>query len=155
MKRVTLNLTLFILIFQILSCKSTIISPIEDKPGRRDYTWRIDTLFMPMNPGESIWASSAKDVWVLGAGGFAGQGLQHFDGEKWTGINEPINGNILFGFSRDDLWLGSNEGQILHYDGSKWGRSFDFEVEGTPNVYVCDIWGSSPNDLYACGCILY
>lgn len=155
------QLTIFILLYftaliSVTGCKkSNPLTPEDPTPGRRDYTWRIDTLFMPMNLGESIWASSAQDVWVLGAGGFAGEGLQHFDGEKWEGINEPINGNILFGFSKDNLWLGSNEGQILHYNGSRWSRSFEFEVAGSKIVDINNIWGSSPNDIYACGYIFY
>ncbi|MCU7495633.1 MAG: hypothetical protein HF314_02285 [Ignavibacteria bacterium] len=124
-------------------------------PGRRDYVWKVDTLYMPVNPGESIWGSAAGDVWVCGTGGPAGQGMQHFDGRTWKALDVLVNGFSIFGFSKDDVWMGSNDGQILHYDGREWTLNFDFEVDGTHFVDICDIWGSRPDDVYACGFILY
>ena len=48
------------------SCNTT--EPDELKPGRRDYTWIVDTLKPP--EGRSLpsrmWGANANDVWAVG-----------------------------------------------------------------------------------------
>ncbi len=74
------------------SCDST-EPPIEiDPPGRRDYTWSVDTLKDNFLHLWRTWGSSSKDVWVVGGGSTSdGVPLYHYDGEKW----EKPSGSLL------------------------------------------------------------
>jgi hypothetical protein len=42
----------------------------DDKPGRRDYTWAVDTMRVP--EGRSypswMWGADANNVWAIGSG---------------------------------------------------------------------------------------
>lgn len=76
-------------------------------PGRRDYTWTVDTLASP--PGgwvHEIWGSSPKDVWVVMGTGM--ETLWHYDGNEWTPWPERIAPSIysLYGFGSDEIWIG-------------------------------------------------
>ncbi|MGE5520987.1 MAG: hypothetical protein ACM3VS_13735 [Candidatus Dadabacteria bacterium] len=164
MKRVLnysfLLITIIISILNFSCKKDTITGPDLSnlEPGRRDYLWSVDTLKMPMNSLNSIWGSSPEDVWAVGAGGDFNDRLQHFDGSRWTAYNKEMiicAGNTLFGFSKNDVWMGGQDGEIWHYDGVKWDRNYRYEVDGTMLVNVKNIWGSGPNDIYACGVLFY
>jgi hypothetical protein len=158
MKSFIKAVTLLYLFVILISCSSNPIEP-EPQPGSRDYVWTVDTLNMPMNFLGAIWGSSPNDVWASGAGGSPGDNLLHFDGNRWTTYrNEPIycNGNTLFGFSKTNIWMGgNNEGRIWHYDGLRWSENYRYNVEGSRNVGITNIWGQQPNDVYACGVISY
>jgi hypothetical protein len=144
-------------------CKNTTVAP-ELKPGRRDYVWELDTLDMPVNYIGSMWGASPNDVWAVGPAGTENDRLLHYDGAKWsTYKKEPINcaANALFGFSADNVWMGGQAGWgskgagIWHYDGVKWSQNYVYDVEGSYDVQVYDIWGSGPNDIYASGVITF
>ncbi|MFA3784242.1 hypothetical protein ABRY23_14375, partial [Melioribacteraceae bacterium 4301-Me] len=145
-------------------CNSNPVIPPEDQPGRRDYVWSIDTLDMPMNVVSSIWGSSPQDVWAVGGGGTADDRLWHYDGNKWSAYTkEPIwcTGYTIYGFSANDVWMGGGAGVdglgagIWHYDGNKWSKNFIYNVEGAYDVIIYDLWGTSQNEIYACGNIYY
>ncbi len=148
------------------SCNSNPIVPPEDKPGRRDYTWTVDTLNMPMNWVTSVWGSSPQNLWAVGGGGTGYDRLQHYDGIKWSAYTKEwinIGGETLYGFSENDIWMGGSGGwgdgsaaAIWHYNGSKWSKNFIYKVEGArSSADVVDIWGDRPDDIYACGTIGY
>ncbi|MDO8548583.1 MAG: hypothetical protein Q7S39_00325, partial [Ignavibacteria bacterium] len=67
----------------IISCNNNPFKPPDDPPGRRDYTWTVDTLNIPFTNLTRIWGSSPMDVWAIGPGGDANKTIYHFDGEKW------------------------------------------------------------------------
>lgn len=158
--RVSIFLFCLILFLTVSSCKKSI--PVEPEdisvPGKRDYTWTIDTLYMPMNNIHSIWGSSPEDVWVCGPGGDGPEWVQHYDGSKWTPYTKNggvfIGGSTLFGFSKDNAWIGGEGGRIWHYDGNNWKGNYIYEVEGSYDRTVQDIWGTSPDDMYACGLVV-
>jgi hypothetical protein len=144
-------------------CKNTSVAP-ELTPGSRNYFWELDTLDMPMNYIGSVWGASPNDVWAVGAGGTEYDRLLHYDGTKWsTYTKETIwcTGNTLFGFSANDVWMGGGGGWlskgagIWHYDGVKWSQNYVYDVEGSYDAQVTDIWGTNPNDLYASGVISF
>ncbi|HEX2926551.1 MAG TPA: hypothetical protein VHP38_09900 [Ruminiclostridium sp.] len=157
MKKMPLYLIIFIFISQLLSCKNDPMSPVtEDNPGRRDYTWTVDTLDMPVNQIHSIWGSSPNDIWACGPAGDESKWFQHYDGEKWTPYNISYSGNTLFGFSRNDVWMGCGDGEIWHYDGTGWKRNYTYKADNGRNLLeVQNIWGSRPDDVYACGVMFY
>ncbi|MGE5354177.1 MAG: hypothetical protein ACM3P0_18970 [Acidobacteriota bacterium] len=140
-----------------LSCKKdTITDPGNITPGRRDYTWTVDTLDMPVNQIYSIWGSSPSDIWACGPAGDESKWFQHYDGSKWTPYNISFSGNTLFGFSRNDVWMGGDDGEIWHYDGTGWKRNYTYKADNRNNlVIVQNIWGDRPDDVYACGVIFY
>ncbi len=150
-----IRIILIVIIVIINSCGEGITEP---QPGRRDYVWEVDTLNMPMNLISSIWGSSPDDVWVVGGGGDSENRLLHYDGQKWENYNKEsiyCTGQTLFGFSRNNVWMGGGDGRIWHYDGANWSENYRYIVEGAVSVTIANIWGQKPNDIYACGTINY
>ena len=132
----------------------------------RDYTWTIDTIQNPDPTAfqtlmSSIWGSSQNDVYVCGhtAGG---PNIYHYDGDKWDAIDLRNYGlrkgyrNRVFGFSENDVWIAGGLGhsaeggyttsELLHFNGQEW-ESIEFETRSE----LIDVWGTSPNSLWACG----
>jgi hypothetical protein len=151
-----------IFFFLNISCKKSPTEPSDNlKSGRRDYTWTIDTLNMPINNVLAIWGAEPNDVWAVGFMGTAFDRLLHYDGSKWNTYNkEPIlcEGETLIGFSKNDVWMGGRDGLgagLWHYDGNTWSMNFTYKVADAYDMRITDIWGTSSNDLYACGCIGY
>ncbi|MBI2428464.1 MAG: hypothetical protein HYV29_06645 [Ignavibacteriales bacterium] len=116
---------------------------------------------------ESIWGSSATDVW--GAAGGAPDVrdcLWHYDGTKWarategTPITEPTGNKTIYavwGSAKNNVWaFGRKINQnalsafIMHYDGNKW-------IDATPgNVQVIaghlyNVYSVSQNNIWVGG----
>ena len=137
----------------------------EPEPGQRNYVWTLDTLAMPMNYISSVWGASPDDVWAVGGGGTQYDRLLHYDGTEWTTYtNEVIwcTGMTLFGFSADDVWMGGQAGWgergagIWHYDGVEWKQNYVYSIEETYySINIREIWGPRPDDVYACGRIVF
>ena len=164
MKRTWLPLFLIFLCFAFTTCNKQPTAPEPLKPGNRNYTWKLDTLYMPMNYIDSVWGAAPNDVWATGAGGTEYDRLLHYDGEKWsTYKNEPINccGHSLYGFSANDIWMGGQAGWgykgagIWHYNGVEWSQNFVYYVDGAYDVQVQHLWGTAPSDVYASGVVGY
>ncbi|MEX0685661.1 MAG: hypothetical protein WD267_11935 [Balneolales bacterium] len=122
------------------------------EPGTREYTWSVDTLYSP--PGGwvyNMWGSSPNDVWAVVNTGMTT--LWHYNGEEWSGYPERVAPALysIYGFARDDVWAGSFDGKIYHYDGQQWQQSHRYSKEGYYIRGVTDIRGSSPSDVYAVG----
>jgi hypothetical protein len=132
------------------NCDST--EPVDElKPGRRDYTWTVDTLYSPNNEIRRTWASSENDAWAVGPGGItAYDGLWHFDGSEWQPYPQAlsISPECIFGFAQNDVWMGGNEGKIFHFDGNIWNQTFSYENPSNYN-FIVDIWGKTPMEIYA------
>jgi hypothetical protein len=116
--------------------------------------WKVDTLYSP--PGGivyDIWGSSPDNVWAVLSGGI--NNLWHFDGTKWTVWPKRVAPSFysVFGFSRDNAWLGGGGGNIYHFDGSQWSLAHNYSKAGFDNALIISIWGSSPNNIYAAGAI--
>lgn len=117
-----------------------------------------------MNYIGAVWGASPNDVWAVGAGGTEHERLLHHDGVTWSTYKKEViwcTGNTLFGFSANDIWMGGGGGWlehgagIWHYDGVKWSQNYVYDVEGSYDVQVDDIWGTGPNDIYASGTISF
>ena len=147
----TLILTLF---FSTQSCKSP-TGPKQDnlQPGRRDYTWTVDTLNIPYTVLESIWGSSPTDVWAVGPGGDKDKTIYHFTGQQWVndGISRPLAPVAVFGFSQKDVWFGSYGNTIWHYDGNSLLHFQDYTIPNCTYAGIESIWGDSPDNIYAVG----
>ena len=122
------------------------------KPGRRDYTWTVDTLFIPFTYLERIWGSSPTDVWAVGEGGDKDKIIYHYDGNKWStdGKSRGIAPFALWGFGPDDVWIGGY-GPLFHYDGTDWQKDFEYINPDLTRYGIQDIWGDSPDNVWAVG----
>lgn len=124
----------------------------ELEPGSRNYSWEIDTL--SSSPGGfvyNIWGSSEDDVWaVLGTGLNT---LWHFDGQSWTPWSIRVSPSLysIYGFAKNDVWMGGNDGKIYHFNGNSWSLSYTYEPAGFRHVDFDDIRGTSPTNIYFIG----
>ncbi len=151
-KNFFLNSSLILaLIFSAQSCKSP-TGPVETQPGRRDYTWTVDTLNVPYTVLESIWGSSPSDVWCVGPGGDKDKTIYHFNGQMWVndGISRPLAPAAVFGFSQNDVWFGSYNA-IWHFDGNNISKFQDYTIPNYPWAGIQNMWGNSPGNIYAVG----
>lgn len=122
-----------------LSCNTT--EPTDElKPGRRDYTWTVDSISGPGVPYlQSIWGSSPTDIWGAGFSEDVRNCLWHYDGISWkrategTPITELGNGSKIvggvWGTAQNDVWAFGGrlfsdpertEPFVMHYNGSQW-----------------------------------
>ncbi|MGD8780116.1 MAG: hypothetical protein PVH88_14270 [Ignavibacteria bacterium] len=137
------------------SCNNDMVTPPEEKPdqpGRRDYVWTIDTLNYPYNTLTRMWGSSPTDVWAINSGDFY-KSIFHFDGEQWSTdrIFRRILPHSIWGFSSNNIWIGGLDGRIWKYNGSSWSENAVLTKDGNDDVVFDNMWGDSPNSLYAFG----
>jgi len=123
------------------------------KPGSRNYTWKVDSVYSA--PGgwmNTIWGSSPNDMWIGSSGG--SDRLWHYDGTKWEPSTQRIPRSIysIFGFAQNDVWMGTN-GIIYHFDGSDWTPFYTYSPEGMGEPTIYDIWGTSASNIYAVGSV--
>lgn len=154
---------LFMLLF-IFSCNPFAPKP-EPEPGSRNYTWELDTLYMPMNYISTVWGASPDDVWAMGEGGTEYDRLLHYDGNEWATYTDEIiwcSGSKIFGFAEDDIWMAGGAGWlehgagIWHYDGDKWEQFYVYDIEKNHHgIYPIDLWGDSPDNVYVSGVISF
>lgn len=168
MKVLKRYLPLYILLIGIPGLMYFCSSPTEPfVKDPRDYTWTIDTI-KNTNEGalqtmlQSIWASSPNDVYVCGFVDI-GPNIYHYNGENWESIDLSNYGlsrgirNKVFGFSDNDVWIAGGLGHgyvgnryinsdLIHFNGSEW-ENYEFETKGE----LTDVWGTSSEDLWACG----
>ena len=150
-KYIIIILAVVTVITVFYSCKDNPVTP-DIKPGRRDYTWTVDTLFIPFTYLERIWGSSPNDVWAIGQGGDKDKIIYHYDGNKWSndGKSRPAEPFALWGFGPDDVWIGGY-GPLFHYDGTDWQKDFEYINPDLTRYGIQDIWGDSPDNVWAVG----
>lgn len=142
------------LIIMSISCNDNPVGPGNDPPpGRRDYTWTVDTLAIPFMSFNRIWGSSPQDVWIVGPGGDLDKTIYHYDGSSWQtdGISRPVSPLSVWGFAENDVWIGAADGKLWHYDGSAWIEDTMFVRPREKEIGFQETWGDSPNNLFATG----
>lgn len=170
---ITFLFNLIILLATILSgCRKSSVGPVTPKDPRT-YTWTIDTLAYPgsyQTMMQSIWGSSASDVYAVGHNDRGFGKMYHFDGKTWADVKlnptqggtvpGPIDLHCVYGFSSKDIWsVGERiydnpnpppnflETQlIIHYDGVNWS-----EVHVDSGAILTRVWGAIPSDVWAGG----
>ena len=123
-------------------------------PGRRDYTWSVDTVADKAGGIiMGLWGANPKDVWVVTEGGL--HTVYHYNGSVWSPWGQEVSPELdcIFGFAKDDIWAGGSDGQIYHFDGTQWSLAFSSHIKGISVGYsdIMSIWGASPSDVYAVG----
>lgn len=111
--------------------------------------WELEKIYNPdwsqsIGTATSIYANNRNDIWI---------GTFHFDGQNWQYYREedgwPLFGasiTTIWGSGSDDVFFGSVDGQINHWDGSGFER-----METPTEIHIVDIWGTDPNDVWAVG----
>ncbi len=95
---------------------------------------------------ESVWGSSATDVYAVGASGT----VLHFDGTSWdsvvTGASPLHDFYDVHCFSADEVYAVGQPNVIYHYDGSAWAT----RSAGTSQA-LYSIWGPSRDEYFGVG----
>jgi photosystem II stability/assembly factor-like uncharacterized protein len=99
---------------------------------------------------DSIWGSSANDVWTVGSGGT----IRHITSNdtRWQPVASGTLASLhgVWGSSANDIWIVGDSGTILHWDGDSFkNATAQFALGRKPNLY--GIWGSGPNDVWIVG----
>lgn len=121
-----------------------------------------------------VWGSSPSDVFVSGSrldNGTTKGIILHYDGSNWDIMTDQLTGSVssIWGSSPSDVYAVSNEyiatseqffpnyaSIIYHYDGQSWNEMMRSEInDEIRGDTLRDIWGTSPNDIYAVGERLY
>ena len=100
---------------------------------------------------ESLWGSSAGDVWAVGFGGTV---RRYTSGAtKWAVVDDvPTHETLhrVWGTGPNDIWAVGDAGTILHFDGTTWTEpTVAFPLGKKPNL--SGVWGSGPNDVWVVG----
>ncbi len=99
---------------------------------------------------ESLWGSSASDVWAVGALGT----IRHITSSdsRWQEVASPTTETLraIWGSGPNDIWAVGDSGTILHYDGTSFKlSSAQLPLGKKPNLR--GIWGSGPDDVWIVG----
>jgi hypothetical protein len=138
--------------FIFLSCHNP-VKPDNVAPGRRDYTWTIDTIKLGSFTNLSrIGGSSPNDLWVVGCGGLAEECLWHYDGKKWTSPNIYVSSSFygIFGLKGNEVWAGDVSNRIYKYGGN-WSIYQTLPLNGYKFMVTSNIWGESPSNIFTAG----
>ena len=99
---------------------------------------------------ESVWGSSASDVWAVGYGG----AIRRFatSDVRWQVVASPTTQTLhhVWGSGPNDVWFVGDQGTILHYDGKTIEPS-SVQLPLGPKPALHGIWGSGPNDVWIVG----
>lgn len=152
--QVFLSIVCICVLFLNLSCKKdNPIAPPDDTPGRRDYTWFVDTIYAGGNYINSIDGVSPNDVWVTSNPGDFSQTFYHFDGTRWStdGMNRSFSPERLLAVASNNVWSVGFSGDIWHYDGNQWAAQIRITADSNFVVGLESIDGDSPINLYSVG----
>ena len=154
-KKIIIFFSTLIILFN-LSCHNNPVAPEE--PGRRDYTWTVDTLTVPNNDLFylfSLWGSSPTDIWAVGSGSTALVTLWHYDGTSWSRNTSSLSSNLMsvYGFAQNDVYACDAPGNgVYHFNGSQWSNAYTYTNPGT-YLLSTNIWGDANNNIYVAGAI--
>jgi len=143
------------LLLTAFSCKDDVVIPPEQQPGRRDYTWTVDTL----KPAEGrslpsrMWGADANDVWAVGLSYLNAYCIWHFDGINWSNYSTDkyIDPRGIWGTSSNNIWIGSTDGAFWHYDGFQWTKFQETTIPNFRQFVVQSMSGKNASDIYAVG----
>jgi hypothetical protein len=99
---------------------------------------------------ESVWGSSASDVWAVGALGT----IRHITpaDERWQEVASPTKVTLrgIWGSGPNDIWAVGDSGTILHYDGTSFtAKAAQLPLGKKPRLN--GIWGSGKDDVWIVG----
>jgi hypothetical protein len=152
MKNIGAILCLILLVVGFNCCKKNPVEPPEEEenltPGRRDYTWTIDTIKNNTLHLYSIWGKAPNNIFAVGP--YSGDQIWRYDGEKWlperrVNISSPF---VIYGYN-DKMWICSGWGQIWKYSNDVYTKELDIRFDPSWPVSFCSVDGSSENEIFA------
>ncbi|MCK9281857.1 MAG: hypothetical protein M0P71_14625 [Melioribacteraceae bacterium] len=151
MKKFLVLLAILVVTF-FNSCKEEINGPIEPTVVRRDYVWKVDTLIESRL--RKLTGISYNDIYSLASEPIGDKKLCHFDGFNWITktFYFPYQAQTLFATSPTNIWFASSSLQsIWLYDGMDSKMHTDVKVEDFTHVFIEDMYGNAPWNVYAVG----
>ena len=102
----------------------------------------------------SIWGSSSRDVYVVGAQAQDGSGpyALHFDGRAWTRLNTSQRSGDLWwvhGAAADSVFMVGSGGTVLRYNPTTRAMTRMTTPSAAPTLF--GVWGPSASDVWAVG----
>lgn len=163
--RLFLPAIISVIILSFYSCKKPQpAEPVEHNSDSRSYSWSIDTVKNgTTRPLTTLWGSNENDVWLYGLTEDYSKVLLHYNGSIAVPVSLPdsIVPGAVFGFSPTDIWLAGNKIfdkvdslSFWHYNGS-WSCKVKFNIQGYETLVITDIWGDSPDNVYATGAAIH
>ncbi|MDB4883135.1 MAG: glucosyltransferase-I precursor [Gemmatimonadetes bacterium] len=126
--------------FQLL-----ITTAMPDEQGVLRWSRSTLTQALSFEGINTVWGSSASDVWTGGVGGATT--LHHWDGSSWTAMAGAETQDItsIWGSSSTNVYaVGSSK--IQQWNGASWT-----DVSSGTSSGLLAVWGSSAADVYAGG----
>lgn len=133
------------------TCDST--EPVDElKPGRRDYTWTVDTLLLPFNPFRDITGTNPTDLWVCSPGD-ADKIFYHYDGNSWTTDNvfRVYSPKSVYSLGTNNVWSSGREGRIWNYYNNVWNEKIKFSFNGITDITFETMYCISNNNIITAG----
>ena len=138
-----------------LSCNTT--DPTDDlKPGRRDYTWTVDTLanIAQSNSYTELWGYDPQHVWIAGDSWDLDKNILEFDGTNWRAVPLPSQPPApypwaLFGLDANNIWAAGYS--FWKHNGTEFEYYNKYSINGYSKILTNDIYGIDLNHLYAVG----
>jgi len=103
--------------------------------------------------GHSVFPFAEDDIFVAG-----GRSLVHYDGNSWNEISRvSCQLESIWGFPHSDVFVAGGQYDpndsykkacVFHYDGESF---VEMPLNEEIPIYLWDIWGTSPWDMYAVG----
>ncbi|MFA8341927.1 MAG: hypothetical protein ACEPO8_03030 [Rhodothermaceae bacterium] len=170
MKNYVKEILVLMLFCILLGCDNSSEPSVEKVPKEPgELIWKADTITYPGSAQvmmERIWAADSNNIWIIGHNDRNRGQIFKYDGVSWK--EEEIFNDIpvaavrlygLWGFDKNNVYVSGGKwvkhpmtgedkkaGLVLHYDGIKWSEKvFKYSYP------LRDIWGSSPEDIWACG----
>ena len=122
-----------------------ISTTLPDEPGVLRWTRSALTQTAPIEEINTVWGSSASDVWTGGTGGATS--LHHWDGTTWSAVPGAQTTDVLsiWGSSSSNVYA-VGDTKIQRYNGTSWS-----DVSSGATSSLLAVWGSSATDVYAGG----
>lgn len=157
LKKNYLFLSLFLIALFVLTISCNTTEPTDElKPGRRDYTWTVDTLanIAPSNSYTELWGYDPQHVWVAGDSWDLDKDILFYNGTEWQSLPLPSEPPApypwaLWGLDANNIWAAGY--YFWKYDGAGFKYFKKYSVNGFTDLLTNDIYGVDINHLYAVG----
>jgi hypothetical protein len=121
--------------------------------------WRTESVGAPTGQDlESVWGSSASDIYVVGGSGPGWSGIVRFDGSSWQQVTgaQYYGRTMVWGRGPNDVYVATNgstlSGNMWHFDGSSWRDVHVGPYDYTSRPWYCPqavFVGGSADDVFA------
>ncbi len=134
-----------------LAAAAVAVPGCADEPAP-SFAWQTVLSGMP-GAALSVWGTSARDVYVVGADARDGTGAWavRFDGQRWNRIDTGLRGESLWwvhGVTPSQVYMVGTSGTVLRFDPTT-GRTERMQTPGRATLF--GVWGMAADDVWAVG----